>query len=195
MTAQAVGVVTSRLTTLDGQVVEVDCGPGESIVAGAERSGVILPASCRAGSCGSCHATAVGDYVLGEHNPAVLPADEAARGGVLLCRTYPRGPLEVALPCEHSRILFGAIGVRTATVTAVEPVARDTVRLLLQLGPDADGGTGVEFEPGQFLELSPPGSDLRRAYSLANTANWDGVAELYVRLRPGGAFAEYLRTA
>jgi ferredoxin-NADP reductase len=125
----------------------------------------------------------------------VLPADEAARGGVLLCRTYPTGPLEVRLPCDHSRILFGAVPERTATVAAVDLVARDTVRLLLQLGPDAGGGTGIEFDPGQFVEVCRPGGDVRRAYSLANTANWDGLAELYVRLRPGGHFSEYLRGA
>lgn len=184
-----------RLTTADGQCLDVCGGPGESIVEAAERAGILLPASCRGGNCGTCHATAAGDYELGEHSRLVLPDDEAARGGVLLCRTYARGPLEVSLPCDHSRILFGTIPERTATITRLDAVARDTVRLVLQLDPDPQGGTGCEFEPGQFLELSPPGSTARRAYSLANTANWDGVAEMYIRLRPGGLFSEYLRTA
>ncbi len=186
---------TSRLTTTDGQVLQIEGGPDESVVEAAERAGVILPASCRGGSCGACHATASGPYQLGEHSQAVLPAEEAARGGVLLCRTYPRGPLDIALPCDHSRILFGTIPERDATITALEYVARDTIRLLLRLGPDPEGATGLEFEPGQFIEVSPPGSEVRRAYSLANTANWDGEAELYIRLRPGGCVSEYLRRA
>lgn len=195
MTAPAEVGFAHRLTTADGQLLELTGGPSESIVEAAERAGMLLPASCRGGNCGSCHATANGDYTLGEYSRAVLPDGEAARGGVLLCRTYPHGPLDITLPCDHSRILFGTIPERTATITALEPVARDTVRLVLRLGPDPDGGTGCEFEPGQFLELSPPGSTVRRAYSLANTANWDGEAELYIRLRPGGFLSEYLRAA
>ncbi|HET9516355.1 MAG TPA: 2Fe-2S iron-sulfur cluster binding domain-containing protein [Actinoplanes sp.] len=184
-----------RLTTADGQRIDVESGPGESIVDGAERAGVLLPASCRGGSCGSCHATARGDYELGEHNRAVLPEQDSAAGGVLLCRTYAHGPLDVTLPYDHSRLLFGTIPQRTGTITTLETVAADTVRLVLELGPAPDGGTGCEFEPGQFLELSPPGSTVRRAYSLANTANWDGVAELFIRLRPGGYFSEHVRAA
>lgn len=184
-----------RLTTADGQRLDVPGGPDESIVDAAERAGILLPASCRGGNCGSCHATASGEYTLGEYSRAVLPDDEAARGGVLLCRTYPHGPLEISLPCDHSRILFGTLPERTATITEMDTVARDTLRLVLQLGPDPHGGTGCEFEPGQFIELVPPDGAARRAYSLANTANWDGVAELYIRLRPGGYFSEHLRTA
>ncbi len=184
-----------QLTTADGERLEV-CGcTDESIVEAAERSGILLPASCRGGNCGSCHASATGDYTLGEHSRVVLPDDDAARGEVLLCRTYARGPLAISLPYDHSRILFGTLPERTATITGVDEVARDTLRLALQLGPDPDGGTGCEFEPGQFIELSPPQSADRRSYSLANTANWDGVAELYIRLRPGGFFSEYLRVA
>lgn len=195
MTASAELAYEHTLTTADGQHLDLCGGPDESIVDAAERAGILLPASCRSGNCGACHATATGEYALGEHSRAVLPDDEAARGGVLLCRTFARGPLDVSLPCDHSRILFGTIPERSATITALDLVARDTLRVVLRLGPDPLGGTGCEFEPGQFLELAPPGSTTRRAYSLANTANWDGIAELYIRLRPGGFFSEYLRDA
>ena len=44
----------------------------------------------------------------------------------------------------------------------------------------------MEFEPGQFMELQLPGDERRRAYSLTNTANWDGEVEFLVRLHAGG---------
>lgn len=185
----------SRLTTLDGQVLTVDCSPDESVVAAAERAGVHLPAQCRGGSCGACHATASGEYKLGSCSSTVLPQAEADTGGVLLCQTFAMGPLEIALPYDSGRIVHGSIAERRATITDLHTVAVDTVRLLLQLEPDADGGVGLMFEPGQFIEISPPGSAQRRAYSLANTSNWDGVAELFIRLRPGGLISEYLRAA
>ena len=43
---------------------------------------------------------------------------------------------------------------------------------------------------------SPPGREVRRAYSPANVSNWDGQLEFYIRLLPGGTMSEYLsRTA
>lgn len=182
-----------RLVTADGAEFQLDCPEEQTVVAAAEAAGMVLPSQCRQGSCGSCHARVSGEYLLGEHNPLVLTDHDRATGTSLLCRTRPRGPLTVRLPGDRSRIVFGTIPRREAELAAIEPVARDTVRLRLRLGPDPDGGTGLQCEPGQFLELSPPGSQVRRAYSLANTTNWDGVAELFIRLQPGGYFSSYLR--
>ena len=130
----------------------------------------------------------------GEHSPAALPEQDAATGGALLCRTYPREPLQVTLRCEDSRIIRGGIPQRGAEVAALDPVSPDgrTVLLRLRLDPDEVSGAGVEFEPGQFVELQVPGASWRRAYSLANTANWDGEVELLIRLQPGGAFSTWL---
>ncbi|MFB7469401.1 2Fe-2S iron-sulfur cluster-binding protein [Kitasatospora sp. NPDC056184] len=176
------------LTTSDGARLEFPCDPGRSVLEAAAEAGAALPASCRRGTCGSCHASVTdGRYDLGPHSAQALPPDERERGGVLLCRTYPSGPLSAALPYEQSRILYGGIPVREAAVVAVEPVARDTVRLELR-ADDLD----CQFDAGQFMELQPPGSELRRAYSLANTGNWEGRLEFYVKLREGGAFSSYL---
>ena len=50
----------------------------------------------------------------------------------------------------------------------------------------------VEFEPGQCMELEIPGTDVRRAYSLANTGNWRGEMEFLIRLQAEGQFSAYL---
>ncbi|MEO3788039.1 FAD-binding oxidoreductase [Actinocorallia sp. B10E7] len=47
------------------------------------------------------------------------------------------------------------------------------------------------MRPG--VELQVPGSEATRAYSLANTGNWEGRMEFFIRLRPGGLFSSYLR--
>jgi NAD(P)H-flavin reductase len=111
---------------------------------------------------------------------------------VLLCRTYPAGPLDVTLAYPRSRIIDGGVGRREGAVVGVTPVAHDTLWVRVQLDPDGATGTGVEFEPGQFVELQVPGDDRRRAYSLANTANWDGELEFLIRLHEGGYFSKFL---
>lgn len=184
----AAGSHPVALTTSDGGRLEFACAPGRSVLEAAAEAGAALPASCRQGTCGSCHASVTdGPYELGPHSEQALPPGERERGEVLLCRTFPCGPLTAELPYEQSRILYGGIPVREGTVTAVDPVTPDTVRLELRLDdPDC------QFDPGQFMELQAPGGEPKRAYSLANTGNWEGRLEFYVRLREGGHFSSYL---
>jgi ferredoxin-NADP reductase len=77
-------------------------------------------------------------------------------------------------------------------VTALETVARETVRLELRLEPDGESGLDCQFDSGQFMELQVPGTQERRAYSPANTGNWEGTVEFLIRLRSGGLFSTYL---
>ncbi|GAA1909709.1 2Fe-2S iron-sulfur cluster binding domain-containing protein [Streptomyces sodiiphilus] len=182
------------LTTPDGERLEFGCDGGTSVLDAAAQAGAALPSSCRQGTCGSCRAAVTGgEYRLGTHSGQALTPADRERGEVLLCRTYPRGPLSAELPYSSSRILYGGIPAREAVVTALETVAHETVRLQLRLEPDGTAGEGCQFDPGQFLELQIPGEETRRAYSLANTGNWEGRAEFLIRLRPGGAFSSYLR--
>lgn len=181
------------LSTVDGQRLEFECGPDQSILEAAAAAGATLPASCRQGTCGSCHAAVTsGEYELGAYSPQALPEEQRKRGDVLLCRTYPRGPVAAALPYEGSRILYGGIPQRDGVITALETVARETVRLELRLEPGDDSGLDCQFDAGQFMELQVPGQEARRAYSLANTGNWEGRLEFFIRLRPGGLFSSYL---
>ncbi|WP_229858388.1 FAD-binding oxidoreductase [Streptomyces poonensis] len=182
------------LTTSDGEHLDFGCAPGQTVLEAAAAWGAALPAACRRGTCGSCRATVTdGVYDLDTHSPQALPPGERDGGAVLLCRTRPHGPLTADLPYDNSRILYGGIPVREGTVTALKPVARDTVRLELLLDEDEEQGAGFQFDAGQFVEVRVPGREERRAYSLANTGNWDGRVELFVRLRPGGLFSSYLR--
>ncbi|TAN50648.1 MAG: oxidoreductase, partial [Methylococcaceae bacterium] len=48
-------------------------------------------------------------------------------------------------------------------------------------------------EPGQFMELEVPEQAIKRAYSLANTGNWEGKLEFLIRLQPGGRFSTWLK--
>ena len=192
MTAVADARYPVALTTSDGVRLDVAVPDGSSVVQAAAQAGLVLPSQCGQGTCGSCHATARGAYRLGPHSPAALPPDQEARGGVLLCTTYPLGAVDVALPYPRSRILDGGVGRREGTVTAVEAVAENTVWLRVRLDPDGVTGAGVEFDPGQFLELQLPGDERRRAYSMANTPNWDGELEFLIRLHPGGYFSGFL---
>jgi NAD(P)H-flavin reductase/ferredoxin len=184
-----------QLRTLDHQIVEFDCDEDEWVLDAAAEAGYTLPSLCGKGTCGGCFAhVADGDFQLGEHEDAALPRrrGEVVPGSVLLCRTRACGPLTVDLPYDRARIVDGALPERGAQVVSITKIAETTVRVELQLDPHPTVGAGLEFEPGQFLEVEIPGTDVRRAYSIANPPNWDGVAVLLIHLRPGGAFSTWL---
>lgn len=182
-----------RLTTRDGVEVRFDCAEDEAVTAAAARSGLILPTLCGSGGCGTCRAACSdGAVELGPHSATALPADAAARGEVLLCRTFPRSDLVLTAPFDRAHILSGDLPERGATVAGLERVAVNTVRLSLQLDPHEELGSGADFEPGQYMELAVPGTDIRRAYSIASAPNWDGTMEFLIRLQPGGRFSGWL---
>lgn len=184
-----------ELTTRDGEHIRFDCAEDQNLIDAAAAVNIILPAQCKQGGCGACHAHATaGDYLLGEHSPEALPKD-GGHGSLLMCRTYPRSALSIAAPFDHNRIQFQAIPSREAEIAELADIGENTVRLVLQLLPDADDSRAALFEPGQFMELEIPGSGLKRAYSLANNGNWEGRLEFLIRLQPNGRFSGYLKQA
>jgi ferredoxin-NADP reductase/ferredoxin len=180
------------LLTRDGERLSFPCAEDQSLVEAAAAADLFLPVVCREGGCGACRATAQeGEYHLGPHSSAALSAEDAERRAILLCRTYPRGPMSVSAPFDRSRILSQAVRPRGAAVTELTLVGERTVRLRLELEDEGEG-RAAEFEAGQYMELEIPGEGVRRAYSLANTANWDGALEFLIRLQPQGRFSSYL---
>jgi len=181
------------LTTRDGQPLEFDCEAGEDVISAAARATILLPAICKNGSCGACRAS----HVSGAHHhddcsQAALPAEARARGEVLLCRTYADSDLKLQAPFDHSHVSFQPIPERQAKLSQLDDIGGNTVRLILTLEEDEQYGTSAEFEPGQYVELSTPDGSVTRAYSIANTANWEGKLEFLIHLQPQGKFSSYL---
>lgn len=184
------------LISRDGKQVTFPCTATQNVQDAAEAAGFFPPALCKAGSCGSCVATcSTGDYRLDTYTPSLLPKAARERGDILLCRTYPKSDLAITAPYPSDQIRSYENLPRQADIITVETIAERTMRLILQLLPDAQGSMAFDFEPGQFVELEIPSFDIKRAYSLANTPNWDGRLEFLIRLQPKGQFSTYLRWA
>lgn len=180
------------LSTRDGQTLGFNCAGDSDVVSAGERANILLPSLCRDGGCGAClgHCDK-GEYTLGDVNASVLSVEAISQGHVLLCRTYPKGDLQISAPYDHAHIQFGKHDARQAVITRLEQIAERTVQLNLRWRDDQTD-KAVEFEPGQCMELEIPGAGIRRAYSLANTGNWRGELEFLIRLQPGGRFSGYL---
>lgn len=179
------------LLTRDGARIDVPCASGDTVLNAAENAGYYLPAMCHEGTCGLCHARVTqGRYEMSGYSEAAL--SRPAEGEVLLCRCKPEEDLTVQLPCRQDQISRQRIPVREAIVERIERVWERAVSLSLRLKPDAELGDAADFVPGQYMELCIPGTEIRRAYSLANLPNWEGLIEFLIRIQPGGQFSTWL---
>jgi len=181
---------TVHLTTHDHKDISFDCREDEHLIEAAAKAKITLPSSCLEGNCGACHGTCQsGDYELKSHNKDALPTEQ---GGILMCRTYPKSDINIEVPSDMAHITSGPAAERTAEIVSLTDTGGGVRHLVLRILAGENGDMGPQFEPGQFMELEIPGTNVRRAYSLANAPNWEGTLEFLIRIQPGGQFSSWL---
>ncbi|GAB3787291.1 CDP-6-deoxy-delta-3,4-glucoseen reductase [Dyella agri] len=161
-----------------------DVAAGETVLEAAQRAGIALPYSCRAGVCGSCKATLLAGRCDYPRNPPLaLDADERAHHAVLLCQAVPASDLllEAREVASVEDIARRQLSVR---VTEKRVLAPDVTGLHLQ---PVDGEARLQWLPGQYLDVLLD-EGRRRPFSIANGPQPDGTIELHVRHVAGGGF-------
>jgi len=160
---------------------------GESVLNAALRQGVMLPYSCKNGTCGSCK----GQLESGEvhypfHPPLALSREEIGEGSALLCQAEPVEDLVIrAREIEAVR----DIQVRKMPARVIEKtlLAPDVMLLKIKL-PNAQR---LQFLAGQYLEILLPDGK-RRAFSIASPPQSEDIIELHIRHVEGGGFTGWV---
>jgi len=161
---------------------------GETVLEAAQRAGIALPYSCRAGACGSCKATLLAGRCSYPRNPPLaLDAQERAHHAVLLCQAVPASDLllEAREVTSVEDIARRRLSVRVAEKRALAP---DVVGLRLL---PAEGEARLRWLPGQYLDVLLD-DGRRRPFSIANGPQADGTIELHVRHVAGGGFTSWV---
>jgi ferredoxin-NADP reductase/ferredoxin len=183
-----------NLVTRDGASIEFEADSNDTLLDAAAKANIFPPAVCREGGCGTCRVTRKAGIVsLGSYSKSALTDADRAAGDILLCRSNAYSDLELSAPFDKAAVGFAPVPERGARVIEIAPVGAGAIRLVLQYEDDPQHGRAAEFIPGQFMELALPGTSITRAYSLANTPNWDGTLEFLIRRHPQGVFSGYLR--
>jgi ferredoxin-NADP reductase len=136
-----------------------------------------------------------GVVTLDSYSTSALSDADRDAGDILLCRAKPQSDLELSAPFDNGAVSFAPVPERAARITEISPAGAGAVRLVLLYEDDPTHGRAAEFIPGQFVELTLPGTSTTRAYSLANVPNWDGRLEFFIRLHAHGGFSAYLKDA
>lgn len=170
----------------DGVARRLDVAHGTNVVAAAAEAGLTLLTDCSNGQCGTCTARLCsGNVEMEEYDRAVLPDEDREDGSILPCVAKATAPCVIELPYDFSEASAEEPPPLPARVVSVEQVADETVRL------EIDIDEPMEFEPGQYVRMRPPGGEAWRSYSMANASGSTRLV-FYIRLVPEGLFSDWL---
>jgi len=170
----------------DGVTRFIDARQDELVADAAYRLGLNIPMDCRDGACGTCkcHCES-GQYTLGSYLEDAMTEDEAGKGYVLTCQMKAQSDCVIRIPAS-SAICKVKAGSMAAELAEVQKLSPSTIGFSLKLN-DA----GLSYLPGQYVNVSVPGTTQTRSYSFSSMPR-DGVVAFLVRNIPGGQMSGYL---
>ena len=159
----------------------------QSILDAALDAGIVLPYSCRSGSCSTCKGKVLsGSFEAGPAPAQILSAEEINEGYTLFCQAHATSDLEI----ESREIRMASdIQIRKmpARVMELEKAADDVMVIKLQL-PATEP---FRYYAGQYIEFILK-DGRRRSFSMATAPDGTAPVELHVRHLPGGVFTDHV---
>jgi benzoate/toluate 1,2-dioxygenase reductase component len=171
----------------DGVTRFITCREDQTVADASYRQRINIPLDCRDGACGTCKAMCEsGAYDGGTYIDDALSVDEAARGYVLPCSMKPRSDLVLQI-ASTSDIAKTQAATFTGTLVELTRLSATTVRFCVEIPNRSE----LAFLPGQYVNITVPGTDQTRSYSFSNAPHEDRLTFL-VKLTPGGLMSGYL---
>ncbi|MCX2732745.1 FAD-binding oxidoreductase [Saccharopolyspora sp. NFXS83] len=172
--------------------IEIEADEGETVLDAAFRQGVMLMHGCKEGQCSACKSFLLdGDVQMGRYSTFALADYESDEGYVLLCRSHAYSDLDVELLNYDEDMIRAGLPVVTVDteVAAVEELTHDISLLRLAVTGDDE----FKFHPGQYVDVTVPGSEEHRSFSMANLPRVGGSElEFIIKRYPGGRFSGLL---
>lgn len=180
---------TIALQFEDGVTRFIGCNPNEKLSDAAYRQKVNIPLDCRDGACGTCRGLCEsGSYDMPPDGyiDDALEEKDAAAGYVLACQMRPTSDCVVRIPATSAACKTG-VGDFPGKVAVVERLSPSTIRFAVTL----DQPDGLDFLPGQYVNVTVPGTGQTRSYSFSS-APGAPAATFVVRNVPDGLMSTWL---
>lgn len=172
----------------DGITRFIPCAEDQTVADAAYQAKINIPFDCRDGACGTCKAFCeAGDFDEGEFVDDAMTQDELEQGFCLPCQAKPLS--DMVLQIRTTSVLAKtSADTFNATVTKVGALS-DTV---FELELEVEDREKLSFLPGQYVNITVPGSDETRSYSFATGPDEEKVAFL-IKNTPGGLMTTWLK--
>ncbi len=174
--------------------IEIEVGEEQTILRAAFEQGVMLMHGCKEGQCSSCKSFILegDDIELDRYSTFALPDFEKEEGYTLLCRAHAYEDVVIELLHYDEDMIRSGLPIQDAVAEVVskDPVTHDMRHLVLRLIEPGE----IKFFPGQYVDVTIPGTDETRSFSMANTSSRDGRLEFVIKVYPDGLFSHFLDT-
>ena len=161
--------------------------PGETVLNAALRHGVVLPYSCKNGTCASCKCRLVEGKVRYPYNPpSALNFDDLHGGWALSCQAVAEGDLVIEAR-ELEQVADIPVRKLPARVESMEQFTPEIMRLRLKLPKAAR----LQFLAGQYIDVIQADGK-RRAFSIASAPSESDFIELHIKHVSGGGFTGHV---
>ena len=173
--------------------IEIEVDESQTILRAAAEQGIMLMHGCKEGQCSACKSFVLDgeDIELDKYSTFALPDYEKDEGFTLLCRAHPYEDVTIELLNYDEDMIRSGLPIieAVAEVVASEAVTHDLRHLVLQLAEPQE----IKFFPGQYVDITIPGTDETRSFSMANTSSRDsGQLEFVIKVYPDGLFSHFL---
>jgi propane monooxygenase reductase subunit len=150
---------------------------------------------CKEGQCASCKSFILdGDDIEHDrYSTFALPDYEKEEGFTLLCRAHPYEDVTIELLNYDEDMIRSGLPIQQAVAEVVskDPVTHDMRHLVLRLVEPQE----LRFFPGQYVDITIPGTEETRSFSMANTSSREsGQLEFVIKVYPDGRFSHFLDT-
>jgi propane monooxygenase reductase component len=172
--------------------IEIEVDEDQTILRAAAEQGIMLMHGCKEGQCSSCKSFVLDgeDIELDRYSTFALPDYEREEGFTLLCRAHAYEDVTIELLNFDEDMIRAGLPIQSAVAEVVskDPVTHDLRHLVLRLVEPGE----IKFFPGQYVDITIPGSQANRSFSMANTSSRDGRLEFVIKVYPDGLFSHFL---
>ena len=175
--------------------IEIEVDESQTVLRAAFEQGLMLMHGCKEGQCSACKSFVLDgeDIELDKYSTFALPDFEKDEGFTLLCRAHVYEDVTIELLNYDEEMIRSGHPIQNAVaeVVANDPVTHDMRHLVLKLVEPQE----IPFFPGQNVDISLPGGDWTRSFSMANTSSKEsGQLEFIIKCYPDGLFSHFLDT-
>jgi propane monooxygenase reductase component len=173
--------------------IEIEVDEDQNVLRAAAEQGIMLMHGCKEGQCSSCKSFILeGDDIEHDrYSTFALPDYEKEEGYTLLCRAHVYEDVTIELLNYDEEMIRSGLPIQqgVAEVVSNDPVTHDMRHLVLKLIEPEE----MRFFPGQYMDITIPGTDTVRSFSMANiTSREGGRLEFVIKVYPDGKFSHFL---
>ena len=175
--------------------IEIEVAEEQTILRAAAEQGVMLMHGCKEGQCAACKSFVLDgdDIELDRYSTFALPDYERDEGYTLLCRAHAYEDLTIELLNYDEEMIRSGLPIQEAVAEVCPRTPSRTTCVTWCCGWSSPRRSASS--PGQYIDITVPGTTETRSFSMANTTTRDGgLLEFVIKVYPDGLFSHFLDT-